>query len=585
MSGVTERPGADSALLAGTGISGAVRHPAVGVESFDRLRFFPDDGTIRLDGVRMGVVSGALVGEMRALLVAALGEDGTRELFHGLGESWGRREALTLDPVLRAGRLEDACTAGFARVASWGIFRPRLESLDFKGPGESPRVTVSWMDSLEVDAQVGTYGLSSDPACWLQGGYLSGFLGVLVGRPMAFREVACRAMGAPLCRAVGGLSGPGVAGVVGGREELHPRRPDAIGLNGLVGRSAAFTLALDLLTKVAVADTTVLFLGETGVGKEVFAQALHRASRRAGRPFVAVNCAAIPENLIEAELFGVEKGAFTGANVSRPGRFERADGGTLFLDEVGTLGLGAQGKLLRALQEGEVERVGDVRARTVDVRVIAATNIDLKRAARDGGFREDLWYRLSPFPIRIPPLRDRREDIPPLVEHFLEKYAKVLGKPLVGLTSRAVDALFLHPFPGNIRELENRIERAAILVPDGGPIDLCHLFEEGEEPEGRILALGPDGRPASPTEEGLVDGGRAFGAEGEDPDDRLVAEAVDREIPLHVIEARMIRAAVARAGGNLSEAARHLGMTRPQLAYRYRKILDEAGGRARAGAV
>jgi transcriptional regulator with GAF, ATPase, and Fis domain len=354
-------------------------------------------------------------------------------------------------------------------------------------------------------------------------------------------------------------------------------------LNGLVGRSAAFTLALDLLAKVAVADTTVLFLGETGVGKEVFAQALHRASRRADRPFVAVNCAAIPENLIEAELFGVEKGAFTGANVSRPGRFERADGGTLFLDEVGTLGIGAQGKLLRALQEGEVERVGDVRARTVDVRVIAATNIDLKRAAREGGFREDLWYRLSPFPIRIPPLRDRREDIPPLVEHFLEKYARVLGKPLVGLTSRAVDALFLHPFPGNIRELENRIERAAILVSDGWPIDRCHLFEDGEEPEGRVLALGPDGRPAAPTEGDLVDGKGlggtgALGLEGEGLDDRLVAEAVDREIPLHVVEARMIRAAVARTGGNLSEAARHLGMTRPQLAYRYRKILDEAKG-------
>jgi DNA-binding NtrC family response regulator len=217
------------------------------------------------------------------------------------------------------------------------------------------------------------------------------------------------------------------------------------------------------------------------------------------------------------------------------------------------------------------------------VRVIAATNIDLKRAAREGGFREDLWYRLSPFPIRIPPLRDRREDIPPLVEHFLEKYARVLGKPLVGLTSRAVDALFLHPFPGNIRELENRIERAAILVSDGWPIDRCHLFEDGEEPEGRVLALGPDGRPAAPTEGDLVDGKGlggtgALGLEGEGLDDRLVAEAVDREIPLHVVEARMIRAAVARTGGNLSEAARHLGMTRPQLAYRYRKILDEAKG-------
>ena len=218
-----------------------------------------------------------------------------------------------------------------------------------------------------------------------------------------------------------------------------------------------------MVKKVAPTDATVLFLGESGVGKEIFSHNLHRLSKRAKGPFIAVNCAAIPEQLAESELFGVEKGGFTGATVSRPGRFERAHGGTLFLDEIGTLSFTAQGKLLRALQEGEIERVGDTQVRKVDVRVIAATNVNLRDAVRDGSFREDLYFRLNVFPVRVPPLRDRRDDIPLMMNWFMQRACKKHGKAITGFRERAVDALINYRWPGNVREMENMIERAVIL--------------------------------------------------------------------------------------------------------------------------
>jgi two-component system, NtrC family, response regulator HydG len=202
----------------------------------------------------------------------------------------------------------------------------------------------------------------------------------------------------------------------------------------MVGVSSAFKAACHMLTRVAPTKASVLFTGESGVGKEMFASTLHRISPRAAKPFVAVNCAAIPDALVESELFGVERGAFTGASVSRAGRFERADGGTLFLDEIGTLSLVAQGKLLRALQEGEVERVGGTRTIKVDVRVVAATNVDLRDAVKAGRFREDLFYRLNVYPIHLPPLRERREDIPLLMSHFLHLYGRTHGRKLAGYT-------------------------------------------------------------------------------------------------------------------------------------------------------
>jgi len=215
---------------------------------------------------------------------------------------------------------------------------------------------------------------------------------------------------------------------------------------------------------VAATDATVLVQGETGTGKELVARALHEASRRAGQTFTAVNCAALPAALIESELFGHERGAFTGAHADRIGRFESAHGGTLFLDEVGELSPEAQSKLLRVIQERQVERVGSNRTRHVDVRIVAATHRDLAREAAQGRFRSDLYYRLNVFPIHVPPLLRRRSDIPLLASHFLREAAERLGKRLHGFTDSAIAALSAHDWPGNVRELANVVERAAILA-------------------------------------------------------------------------------------------------------------------------
>jgi transcriptional regulator with GAF, ATPase, and Fis domain len=231
----------------------------------------------------------------------------------------------------------------------------------------------------------------------------------------------------------------------------------------IVGTSPALKSVLSRISRVAPSDSTVLITGETGTGKELVARAIHRRSDRASRAFVSVNCAAIPRDLIASELFGHEKGAFTGATQQRLGRFELANGGTIFLDEVGELPVGTQIALLRVLQEHEFERVGGSRPIRGDVRVIAATNRDLQAAISAGSFRSDLFYRLNVFPIEIPSLRERREDIPLLVEYFIDRYARKAGKNIKRLNKKTLELLQLYPWPGNIRELQNVIERSVIL--------------------------------------------------------------------------------------------------------------------------
>jgi transcriptional regulator with GAF, ATPase, and Fis domain len=245
------------------------------------------------------------------------------------------------------------------------------------------------------------------------------------------------------------------------REEVAP----AAGFAGIVGRSPLLQTVLARVAQVAPTPTTVLLLGETGTGKELLARAIHDRSPRRAHTLVRVNCAALPPTLIESELFGHEKGAFTGATTSRPGRFELADGGTLFLDEVAELPLDLQPKLLRVLENGEFERVGGTRTHKVDVRTVAATNRDLVRAIGDGRFRDDLYYRLAVFPIHVPPLRERREDIPLLVWSIIERRQVALGRRIGTVPKRVMEALMRYGWPGNVRELENVIERALILSP------------------------------------------------------------------------------------------------------------------------
>jgi sigma-54 dependent transcriptional regulator len=259
--------------------------------------------------------------------------------------------------------------------------------------------------------------------------------------------------------------------------------------SGIIGDSPSIKSALELVRRAANSRVAVLLLGETGTGKEMFANAIHRSSSRHDKPLIAQNCAALPESLLESELFGYKKGAFSGAVSDRAGLVFEADGGTLFLDEIGDMPLGVQAKLLRLLQEGEARRVGSDRTEHVDVRIVAATNADLPEKIAEGSFREDLYYRLSVFPIVIPPLRERPSDIPSLIDHFLTQAASQHDKGALSLTPAALEALTRWRFPGNVRELKNVIERAVLLVDAGERIDMAHLPREIGGPPMREGAL------------------------------------------------------------------------------------------------
>lgn len=313
----------------------------------------------------------------------------------------------------------------------------------------------------------------------------------------------------------------------------------------IIGRSPRMREALDLVERVAAGNTTVLLLGESGVGKDLFAHALHQRSRRAAGPFIKINSAAIPETLLESELFGYEKGAFTGAVGSKPGKFELADGGTLFLDEIGDVPLAIQVKLLRVLQEREFERLGGSKTLKVDVRLIAATNRNLRAALEEGAFRQDLYYRLNVVPIDLPPLREHKEDIPDLAQHFLGKFAAASGKPVARLEPDALAALLAFDWPGNVRELENIIERAvALCSPDAVVLTPADIR----------LDLSPT-KSVRSTPEALLPAGWT----------------------LEQWEQEVIRQALQRATGNKSQAARLLGLTRNALRYRLSTMGESVG--------
>ena len=335
------------------------------------------------------------------------------------------------------------------------------------------------------------------------------------------------------------------------REENRSLR-EALGrryeFKNIVARSPKMQEVLATVERVAPTNSTILLGGESGVGKDMIARALHQHSHRVSGPFVKINCTAIPENLLESELFGYEKGAFTGAVSSKPGKFELADKGTIFLDEIGDVPGTTQVKLLRVLQDREFERLGGTKTLKVDVRVVAATNQDLRAALEQGTFREDLYYRLNVVPINLPPLRERKADVPYLVDHFIERFVRESGKPIKGITPAAQKMLMEFHWPGNVRELENIIERAVSLSA-GAMLDVAdiRLDLSPSRPGGADIAsftMSPGGTTAFPPP----------------------------GVTLEQFEDEMIKEALRRAGGNKSQAARLLGLSRNALRYRLAKM-------------
>jgi DNA-binding NtrC family response regulator len=312
------------------------------------------------------------------------------------------------------------------------------------------------------------------------------------------------------------------------RDTLAARTPDILGESGAIRR------AVDVAKKAAMSNATVLLLGESGTGKEVFANAIHRWSGRKDKSFIIVNCVALSEHLLESELFGHERGAFTGAHQTKKGKFELAHGGTVFLDEIGDMPAALQAKLLRVLQDHRFERVGGTQPIHADIRIIAATNRDIGGAVKDGHFREDLYYRLNVVSLTLPPLRERRDDIPFLARHFVTVYAAETKKTVGGITADAMDLLTRHPWPGNVRELANAIERAVVL---------CGGFEIGPED----LALSVPGAPSGATPLSVAAAGRGFFAQVE------------------TFKQNIIKAALIETRGNQTKAAELLGLQRTHL--------------------
>ena len=323
------------------------------------------------------------------------------------------------------------------------------------------------------------------------------------------------------------------------REQLDERHR----FEGLIGKSPSMKRLFQLLETVAGTNSTILITGETGTGKEVVARAIHHSSPRRAQRFVALNCSAIPETLLEAEIFGHVRGAFTGAIGNRQGRLEQAHKGTLFLDEVGTMSTGLQMKLLRVLQEREFEKVGDSHTIKVDVRVIAATNSDLGRMVAEGTFRDDLYYRLNVIPVKLPPLRDRKDDVPLLVQHFLDKL-RVDGRPALTVSQQAMRALMSYPWPGNVRQLENALERAVAFGGGRGQIEVDDLPPEFLNAEVESTAPG-----VSLPEEGL-----------------------DLDALMSSIERDLIERALERTQGNKGQAARLLHVKRTTLVEKIKRL-------------
>jgi DNA-binding NtrC family response regulator/predicted hydrocarbon binding protein len=470
---------------------------ADGLKIFEVLDFRAGEGVIAFRERRMLLYDADAMGLLRRELVDTVGRHVARGLLTRLGYANGYRDAHTLKELFHWDSLEEWCRAGPAFHALEGkavATQSRMRGLGDGGPLE---IEIQWQNSHETEQHRRHLGPATEPVCWTLAGYASGYFSACVGDEVYFIETECRATGAAHCRIIGKtrtgwgkelepyldyFKASSVQDEIARLEQALRQHRRAVsrqkreterwkslarrfqGAGAPVAKSRAMRDVLELAERVAGVDTTVLLTGESGTGKELVARLVHERSTRATGPFVGVNCGALPEPLLESELFGHVRGAFTGAVSDKKGLFEEANHGTLFLDEVAETPPAIQVKLLRTLQEREVRRVGATTAVRVDVRLLAATNKNLEEAVARREFRRDLYYRLNVINIPLPPLRERREDILPLARLFMDRYAKAQGKEIRAISAEALDLLTAYAWPGNVRELENAIERAVVLA-------------------------------------------------------------------------------------------------------------------------
>ncbi|MFW6044861.1 MAG: sigma 54-interacting transcriptional regulator [Planctomycetota bacterium] len=474
------------------------------------------EGEIDLHGRRLVLHSLDAFAQFRRDLAETVGEDQTRRILTRFGYFWGQADAAAMTRIFEWDDLEEWLRAGARMQTLQGVGRTVVESFELSDEKDRLSMELLWHNSGEAEEQLLELGKTEEPACWILVGYASGYASFCMGKDVYFVEQECRATGDAICRAVGQDAdswGPEAedhreyfqAEEIQGKilsltEELkrktrqlaeQRRRTQRLERDTRAPfaevRSKAFARVIDLANRVASYDSSLVISGESGVGKEVLARYIHRLSHREDGPFVPVNCGALPETLLESELFGHVEGAFTGATEDRSGFFEEAEDGTLFLDEVADMSPQLQLKLLRALQEKEVRRVGESTTRDVNCRVMAATNKDLDRAMEEGRFREDLYYRLAVIEIEVPPLRHRRKDILPLARYFVDRFSEELEMPDLKLDPSSLQYLRSYDWPGNVRELENAVERAAVLSRDDviRPEDLPPAVRHGESEPGR----------------------------------------------------------------------------------------------------
>lgn len=536
----------------------------------DAFQFDDESGRVWLEGQRMLLFHASALDALRNELIESLGIERAKGVLMRMGYQSGKEDAQLARKLRPSVSDYELYAVGPQLHTLEGIVRVEPIKLTLDIEAGEHYGEFNWINSFEAEQHLNNYGIHSEPVCWNQIGYACGYASELMGRPIIYKEVECVGCGHEHCRIIGKpaeewedaeqltsyfLQGSVAETIFSLKDEVQNLRnaiKKDIQPQDIIGQSPAIRETLHMLEKASHTNVTVLMLGETGVGKDTFARLLHRINENSDKPFVQVNCSALPADLVEAELFGVEKGAYTGAEKSRPGRFERAHGGTLFLDEIGEMNIAVQAKLLRVLQTGEFERVGDTRTRKVKVRLITATNQPLEERVKQGLFRADLYYRINVFPIIIPPLRERKDDIRGLVDKFIGMFNAEYGKNVTGIDDAVFDQFQNYDWPGNIRELENIIERGVILTDNGNLIDTSYIN------------LDPFGS-SSLSETSKADVSTV---------DQILINMQDSGVGLEEIEQQLLDTALEQAGGNVTAASRALNISPAKYRYRIQKNKD-----------